>query len=184
MVAFVEVVGKNLPVVCTLHTILVIQSIILKVDILQSLLLINPIKVACPRLRVLRAIQVDPDKAICINLEMNLEQTVLALVESLQLVIVRRLGKIATQAIGPTVVLARKDRRVSLRSALNNGKCTVATHVVKGIEVALAVARHDKLIACDVELEPISCLGESVLVGDEKPLLGEDGALLELEHLG
>lgn len=110
VIAFVKVVGQNLPVVLALHAVFLVESVVIPVDLLKTFLLINTLEVASPRFRVLRAVEVDPDKAIRIDLEMDLEKAVLALVEVLELVVVGCLGEVATQSIRPTMVLACKDR--------------------------------------------------------------------------
>lgn len=159
VVALVEVIGQDLPVVVTLHAVLMIQLIVLKVGVCKSVLLINGVEVLGPRLRVIRAVEVDPDEAIAIKLEMDLEKTVLALVETFENVVVGRLGKVAAQTVRPTVVLAGKDGRVALSSSLDNWKGSVTADVVKGVQAALPVPGNNELVACNVELEPISCLG-------------------------
>lgn len=59
----------------------------------------------------------------------------------------------------------------------------MATDVVKAIQVTLSITSDDKLVTCRVELEPVTSLWKSVLVRDEEPFLGEDGASFKLKHL-
>lgn len=67
---------------------------------------------------------------------------------------------------------------------MDNRIGAVATNVVKGIDLALAVARYYEVEVCNLEVEPIPGVGDPVLVCDKLPPAGEDGALLELIQLG
>lgn len=109
VIALIEVVCENLPVVVSLHAVLVVENIVLKLDLVQSLLLVDAVEMLLPRLWVVGAVEVDPDEAIGIDLEVNLEETVLALVESIKHIVVGGLGEVATQTIRPAVILAGKD---------------------------------------------------------------------------
>jgi hypothetical protein len=59
----------------------------------------------------------------------------------------------------------------------------VPTHVVESIDSALAIPREDNVESCDGIAKPVTCLGESRLVREEQPPLGEYGASLEVVHI-
>lgn len=55
--------------------------------------------------------------------------------------------------------------------------------VVEGIDRALSITGNDEVEASDLEVEPVACVGNSDLVGDELPPAREYSAPLELVHL-
>jgi hypothetical protein len=59
----------------------------------------------------------------------------------------------------------------------------VPADVVEGINGALAIMGNDEIEASDLKIEPVACVGESDLVGDELPPPRKDGTPLELVHL-
>lgn len=67
---------------------------------------------------------------------------------------------------------------------MDNRIGAMAADVVKGIDLTLAVARYYEVEVCNLKVEPVPSVGNSVLVCDELPSAGEDGALLELIQLG
>jgi hypothetical protein len=72
VIALVIVVGQDLPVEFALHIPGVIKLVLLEVVVLESGLLIDSLKVIRPSdLRGLAGIQVDPDEAILVKVNMN-----------------------------------------------------------------------------------------------------------------
>ena len=55
--------------------------------------------------------------------------------------------------------------------------------LVESIDDALVILGDDELEACGVVWNPVTGVGDAMLVGGEKPFPGEDGAFLKLEHL-
>lgn len=100
VVTFVEVISQNFPVVVSLELIGMIQIIVFEVVVLVSLLRVDVLEMFFPRnLGDLLCIEVNPDEAVHVNLDVNSEQVVLVLVEAIEILIPGRLGEFAVQSI-------------------------------------------------------------------------------------
>lgn len=109
MVAFIVIVGQNLPVVVSLHFPNVIEFVFIEVELLTPCLRVNAFKFVLPGyLWLLLAIKVDPDEALIVDVDMNGKQTIFALVKMVQLLISGSLSKRPIQPIRPSMVLAGK----------------------------------------------------------------------------
>jgi len=72
VIAFVVVVGKDLPVVVTLHLPGMVELVVGEVELLVSFLLVDTIEVVFPGdLRLGAAVEVDPDEVVDIDMDMN-----------------------------------------------------------------------------------------------------------------
>lgn len=54
---------------------------------------------------------------------------------------------------------------------------------MESVDDALVILGDDELEACGVVWDPVTGIGDAVLVGGEKPFPGEDGAFFKFEHL-
>ena len=100
VVAFVVVVRKDLPVIGAFHLPHVVEDIIIEVIEAVSFLLVDAFEVVLPsNLGLLLAIEVDPDKAVDIDVHVDREEAVSAAVEVGQLLVTRCLSKIAVQTV-------------------------------------------------------------------------------------
>lgn len=113
---------------------------------------------------------------------MNREQAVLRLVEPIKFLVARRLGQLAVESVRPTMVLASENLGRALISRYD-WKCPMSANIVEGIDLPLTISSKHELEASDLELEPVSRLAESDLMGDELPFPREDGPSFELVHL-
>lgn len=105
VVAFVVVIGQDLPVVRTLHLPAVIKDVVFKVEFTVLLLLIGTKEVIFPLdLRHGFGIKVDPNETIAVDVHVDGKQAVLGLIKARELLITRCLGQIATQAVRPAVI--------------------------------------------------------------------------------
>lgn len=57
------------------------------------------------------------------------------------------------------------------------------TSVVERIELPFAVFGDDVFVARDFELDPVTWIGKSYLVGDQHPLFAENGPSFQLIYL-
>jgi len=112
----------------------------------------------------------------------NRKQAVLGLVEPIEFLVARRLGQLAVESVRPTMVLASENFGRALISCYD-WKCPMSANVVEGIDLPLPISSEHKFEARDLELEPVSRLAESDLMGDELPFPGEDGPSFEFVHL-
>lgn len=123
VVALIVVVGQDFPVEIALHIPGVVKDVILKVVVLKTGLLIDAIKVILPgNFGNLASIQIDPDKTIPVNMQMDRGEIV----------------------------------------------------VVESLDASLVVFDDGKAVACDIIFNPVTSIGDTVLVGSEKPFPGED----------
>ena len=131
VVALVVVVGQDLPVEVAIHVPSVVEVVVLEVVVLESGLLIDALKVVLPgHLGGLLVIQVDPDKAIAVEVDMDGEE------------------------VG----------------------------AVESVDLSLWVLGDDEVVASSLVRNPVTGVGDTVLVGGQEPLAGEDGPSLELVH--
>lgn len=133
VIALIVVVGQDLPVELALHIPGVVKEVILEVVVVESRLLVDTVKVVLPgNFGNLASIQVDPDKAIPVNVHMNRGEEIV---------------------------------------------------VGKSIDFSLVVLGDDETVASDFILNPVTGLGDTVLMGSEKPFPGEDRSSLKLKHV-
>src|SRR5699024_10024309 len=104
---------------------------------------------------LLTSIKIHPDKPIVIHMNMNREQTILALIKPIQLLIPRRLGKLAVKTIRPSMVLARENTRLA-RFLRHHGKSAVAADVVEGVDISFTILDEDKGETRNGVLEPVA----------------------------
>lgn len=77
-----------------------IKHVVIHPKVLQPRLFVNLRKELFPRdTRLLRRIQVDPDEAKLVYVDVDLEETVLRLIEGRELLILGRLGQLAVETI-------------------------------------------------------------------------------------
>lgn len=147
VIALVVVVGQDFPVVLSLQLPGVVELVILKVVGSQPLLLLDTVKVVGPgNFRLRTSIQVHPDKSILVNMDMEGQKAVRGLVESREILISRRLGELAVEAVRPPVVFARQDAVVALLLG-NNGEGPVSADVVECVDGPGAIFSDDKFKA-------------------------------------
>lgn len=184
VVAFVEVISQDLPVVVPVQLVRMVEVVYVKVVRLVPFLLVNVLEVLLPwDLGSFLCVHVHPDKAVDIDLDVDPEQPVLILVEPIQILVPGSLGQLPVKPVGPPVVSTRQDLVVSLALFLDNRIRTVPAHIVERIDLAIAVPRDDKIEAGDLVAQPVARVLESRAVGDKEPSFGEDRAALQLVHL-
>lgn len=132
----------------------------------------------------LACLQVRPDEAESVNMNVDRKQTLLRLVKALNSIETRSLGKLAIESIAPAVILATEYiGRTAL--SLYNRESSVATDVVKAVDLALAIFDQEERVARDVEFLKVAGLWESDGMCEEHPFAGEDCSTFELvETLG
>ena len=183
VVALVVVIRQDLPVEVATLLPGVVEHVVVPVDIVHARLLVDPLEVVLPRdLGLLLSVQVHPDEPVAVDVHVDRQQTILALVEPVKVLVPRRLGELAVQPVAPAVVLAREDARRALVLG-DHGERPVAADVVEGVDLALAVADEHELEAGHLVAQPVAGVGEAELVRGHEPFAREDGAPLELEHL-
>ena len=150
VVAFVIVVGYNLPVASSVHFPGVVEFKVIPVDPVVPWKLVNALKIIRPgNLWLGFAIQADPDKTVLVNVGVYREETILAFVEMGQVLITRGFGKLAVETIGPAVIEASKDLGLALLLG-DQRESSMPADIVESIDVALAVLTQHKLEACYV----------------------------------
>lgn len=65
---------------------------------------------------------------------------------------------------------------------LNDGICSMSADVMESIDVALPVLDQKERKASLSDADEIACINKAKFVGDENPLLAEDGSPLQLVH--
>lgn len=105
VVAFVEVVGQDLPVVVSIQLVGVVQIVIVKVDLVVPRLHVDIVKVLLPgHLGSLLGVHVDPDEAVLVDFCVDAKQAILLLIKLTQSLVARGFGQVAVEAVRPSVV--------------------------------------------------------------------------------
>lgn len=184
VIAFVEVVCQDLPVILAVQLVGIIEVVVVEVVGLVSVLLVDVFEVLLPRhLGRLVCIHIHPDKAVDIDLDMDAKEPVLALVEAIQFLVLRGFGQRAVQSIGPAVIPAGQDFGIPFALLLDHGVRTVSADVVERVDGALPVTDDEEVKTRNLIPQPVAGFLQPRAVGDEKPSPGEDGAAFELIHL-
>lgn len=77
VVTLIVIIGKNLPVEVALHVPSVVKDIVFEVVVIEARLFVNAVKVILPsHFGHVSSIQIDPDKAVSVNMEMDWEVVV------------------------------------------------------------------------------------------------------------
>ena len=185
VVALVVVVSQELPVVVASHLPSVVELVVVKVVVLQPLRLIDASKLRVPgNLRPLTSIEVHPDEAGVVNVNMDREEAVDRLVEAGEVLVARGFGQLAVKPVGPAVVLARESAlSVSgILALLDNGERAVPTDIVESVDLSCAVLCDDEFEPGNLIAKPVSRLSETDRMCNHHPSLAEDGSALELIH--
>ena len=83
MIALIEIIRQDLPIVFAFHGVGVIEDIILKVETIVSFLLVDILKMLFPRhFRSFFGVQVDVDETVNVSAYVNWKQAILGFVES------------------------------------------------------------------------------------------------------
>lgn len=98
----VIIVCQSLPVVIANQTPLMIKVVLAHVELGQPWLKIHILEVILPWTGFLISIEIHPNKPKMIDMNMNLEETVGGFVKVGQVLVLRRLCKLAIEAIRPT----------------------------------------------------------------------------------
>ena len=171
VVAFVIVVSCNLPIICSVDFPAVVEFIVVPIDPVVPWKHVNPFKIIRPGNLWLRiAIQVDPDKTIAVDVDMYGKETILGLVKIWQILIARGFGKLAIEAIGPTMVEASKDFSIALGFG-HHWERSVSANIVECIDVAFPVFTQHKLEVGYFIAQIVARFLESEFVGGEQPSL-------------
>lgn len=183
VVAFIEVVRSDLPVVVGVKLVRVVQLVVIEVELVKSRLLVGTVEGLLPGdLGGLLRVQVNPDEPLGIDTEVDREQAVLGFVEILQEVIVGRLGQLAVQAVRPSVIAAREDVGTTC-VLLDDGVCAVAADVVKCVDRFGAVHDDDEVVTSHAVAKEVTWPLKTGSVREENPLTREDSSTFELIHL-
>lgn len=170
MVAFVEVVRGKLPVVVSLNVVCVIEVVVGKVNCCISLLHIDIVEVLFPaHFRRFLCVHVDPDEAVTVDLRVDLEETILFLIEVAEVGVTRSLGQLPVQTIRPSMVPAGEDLGRSFVLAFHHRIGTMPAHIVECINVATSVASDDDVKTGDVVPQPVTGLLDPRAASDELP---------------
>lgn len=107
MITFIVVVGQNLPVIVACHLPCMVKLVVVKVELLASLLLIYTLEFIIPaNFWFGFAIQIDPDEAVVVNVDMDRKEAVLCLIKPGNLIIPWSLGQLAIQSVRPAMIPA------------------------------------------------------------------------------
>ena len=183
VVAFVEVVAGDLPVVLAIELVAMVELILVEVELLEALLLVDGVKLLLPRhLGFLVAVHVDPDEAVDVDVDVDGEEAVDGLVEAVEFLVLRSFSQFAVEAVRPAVVSTGKDGLFAL-VLLDDGVGAVPTYVVERVDLAVTPADDDDVVVGDGVSQEFAGLANAVLVGDEEPPSGEDCSPFQLVHL-
>ena len=150
------------------------QYVVIEVDRLEPFLSVYVRKVFLPRnLWSLTGVQVNPYKAVHIDVNMNWEEAILRPIETIQLLIARGFGKLTVQAVRPTMISATEDARLST-FFLYDGIRTVPAYVMKSSDISVAVQIDDDVETCKLVSKKIAGLLKPGFMGHEQPSAGED----------
>lgn len=157
MITLVVVVGQNLPVPVALHVPRVVVPVVVEVVVIQPLLLVDDTEVILPcDLRLLTAIQVDPNETALVDVDMDGQKAVLALVEFFELASeFTGFGELAVDTICPAMILALEDARVSCIT-VHDRVSTVSAVVVKRVHITLTISTNHERETSDIATQPIS----------------------------
>ena len=86
------------------------------------------------------------------NVSMNMKKTVLTLIESIDVLIVWCLSKLAIKSVRPAMIPACENLCRSFL-LLHDWICSVSTHVMKGVNIVVAIKSNDKIVACYIIAE-------------------------------
>jgi hypothetical protein len=137
VVAFVVVIGQNLPVEVTLHIPSVVEEVVIEIVVVETGLLVDTVKVVCPGdLGSLLGVEVDPNEAIAIDVHMNGRKVVIMKVGlDISLLILRDDELVASSivldpvaGVGDAVLVCRKEP-----FAREDGSSLKLVHVLGGI---------------------------------------------------
>lgn len=109
------------------------------------------------------------------------QQTMLALIETLDRVEPRRLGKVPLEAVRPAMVFATQAAGRAT-TFLNDGVCPVATDIVEGVDVPTAVPDDEEGEISIGEGNETAGILEAKAMRDENPFLRKDGTAFQLIH--
>lgn len=145
VVAFVVVVGRNLPVICSVNRPSMVEFIVVHIVSFKSLLHIGTVEVGSPRyLWLLLTVQVDPNESFVIDVDMDREETVLALIKPIQVLVSRGFGKFAIKSIRPAVVPTSEDSRRSF-ILIHNRIGTMPADVMECVDLSIAIAGYHEI---------------------------------------
>lgn len=182
MVAFVVVISKCFPIVIAVHLPCVVECVLAEVESLEALLRVDTLEIIFPRDGIWRRVQIDPDEAQRISVNMHGEQTLVLFLESRDVIELRGFGQFSVEAVRPPMVLARKDFRIALVFR-DKGESSMATNIMEPVQVALPIKTQHKGESRLLEPKEVAGLREAQLVGDQDPFLREDSASFQLVHL-
>lgn len=161
-----------------------VKIVIVKVVRLVSVLLVNVVEVLLPRyFGDFLCVQINPDKSIDIDLDVNAEETVLVFVDAVRVFESSGLGQFTIQTVGPAMIPARQNLRVSRALFLNYWIRTVSANVVESVDISLSITGNNEVEASHLVSEPVASFLDARAVGEEDPPLGEDCTTLQLIHL-
>lgn len=186
VIALVEIIRKNLPVIVPLKLIGMVQVVVVEIQAQSpiSFLCVNALKVLFPgNLWDLLCVEVHPNESVHVDPGMNRQEAITLLIK-VKALVARCLGELPVQSIRPAVVPTGQDLCISGTLVLDDGIGAVAADVVEGVYTTLAVSNDDDVEAGQFTSEPVARLLETRAMGHEEPPFAEDGAALQLVHLG
>lgn len=183
MIALVVVVSCYLPVVGGVDLPDVIEFVLVPLELSKPFLGVGTTEVFLPRyLGLLLAVEVDPDEAVDVNVDVDWEETVLGLVKARDVLVPGGFGELAVQSVRPSVVSAGEDLGGAL-FPVDDGVCTMSADIVEGVDVSIAVFGDDDVETSTLITQPVTSLFEPVLMCGQQPPSRKDGTSLELIHL-
>jgi hypothetical protein len=148
-------ISKYLPIWPTRVLPGVVVGVVVEVDIAEAASDMSLVEISIPGdLRCGVALQVYPYKAPRVDVSMNWEKAVGALVKSGKFLVPWCFGKLPIQSVGPAMILAAEDSHRTL-FFLDNGECSVSASVVEAVDIVVSVLGHD-------EIEPGNFISDEV----------------------
>lgn len=93
------------------------------------------------------------------------------LIDTVKVVLPGNLGVLASIQVDP-------DKTISVNMHMDRGEIVVE----ESIDASLLVLDYDEIVASDFILNPVTSVGNTVLMGSEKPFPGEDRSPFKLVH--
>lgn len=159
-------IGQSLPVVIDIFLRSMIKLVVVEAERLMSGEAINARKVRGPgNFRLQLGIHVDPDKASLVDMNMKREQSVLLLIEALQVLILGSLCQLTVETIRPSMILARQDTGCSVVLG-DDREGSVPANVVETSDNTLVVSDKEEVEASLLVADIGTTLGKSNFVSE------------------
>ncbi|KAI6774900.1 hypothetical protein HG530_001658 [Fusarium avenaceum] len=153
VITLVVVVRQGLPVIIAAHAPSMVKVVVFEVERFVSRHFVDVVELGRPILRRLGGVQVDPNKPLGINLNMNTKKAVIALVKTLHVIVSRCFGKLSVQTIRPPMIFARKYACLAFIPR-HDREGSMAANVMEAIYLPVFVLDEEELESCLFEPHP------------------------------